>query len=89
MYINYEDENGIAQTREVRFPLDDAGRIATWHTEVAPLLDRITGVLYEYPLVEYIWLNENGGLLSEAGVQLVHLATRTCGSVSQPLGIRG
>lgn len=86
MYVDFETEDGETQTREVRFPRDDAGRIATWHTEVAPLLDSIVGIRYEYPLAEDIWLTEIEPLLIDAGVQLVHIGHSHVWNRTQALG---
>lgn len=73
MYVEYVDEAGVEQSKEVRFPTFTTGRIATYQSEVEPLLDRITRIRYEYPITEDIWLNDIEPLLKEAGVQLVHI----------------
>jgi hypothetical protein len=73
MWLDYTDTQGQPQTREVRMPRDNAGRIATFRTQVQPLLERVVRVRYEYPVAEDIWKQSVEPLLVKAGVQLVHL----------------
>jgi hypothetical protein len=73
MWLDYTDAQGQPQTREVRMPRDNAGRIATFRTQVQPLLERVVRVRYEYPVAEDIWKQSVEPLLVKAGVQLVHL----------------
>lgn len=73
MYLDLDDGAGGTTTLEVRFPTDRQGRIATFETQVRPVLDRVQRVRYEYPLSEDIWKNDIEPLLVDARVQLVHI----------------
>jgi hypothetical protein len=73
MQIDFDEGDGVVQTKSVRFPSDTPGRISTFKAEVEPMLDQIVRVRYEYPLSDDVWKRDIEPLLIDAGVQLVHV----------------
>lgn len=71
MHIEYSDDAGVLREKQVLMPQNPGDRAQAFATEVEPLLGRIRGVRYEYPIESDYFRRDVEPMLQRHGVDLV------------------